>query len=125
MSLPARQRRALDRIERALLKSEPRMAAMFTMFTRLTHDDGPALTERLSGFRLLASTRLRAVVLVPVVLAMLLTGALLGGGGGARGSNCAPRLTGFAQNASGGTVPGRSTCRRLTQPSTSARPVSP
>lgn len=130
MSLPARQQRALNGIETALRASEPQMTAMFTMFTRLVHNDGPALPERLSGSRFRASARLRAFVLLPVVFAMLLTGALLGGGS-VRGSNCGPRLAGFMQNETGRNIPSRTTCRRLTQPGGSAerggsaKPASP
>jgi hypothetical protein len=36
MSLPARERWALGAIEGALEASEPRMTAMFAIFTRLT-----------------------------------------------------------------------------------------
>jgi len=122
MGLTARQRRVLDGIECALRASEPQMAAKFAMFTRLAGDDGPAMPERLSGFRLRISARLRAAVLVPVVFAMLITGALLSSGT-ARGSNCGPRLTGFTQNVSGRTVPGQAACRRFMQPGTPAKPA--
>ena len=44
MSLPACQQRVLDRIETALQRREPRLTAMFTMFTRLN-------TNEVYGFR--------------------------------------------------------------------------
>lgn len=124
MTLPARQQRVLNGIEKALRASEPQMTAKFTMFTRLVHDEGPALPEPLSGFRFQVSARLRAFVLVPVVFAMLLTGALLGGGS-VRGSTCGPRLAGFMQNEAGRSIPARAACRRLTQPGKSAKSAGP
>jgi hypothetical protein len=39
MSLPARQRRVLDRIETSLRRSDPRLVAMFAIFARLTHGE--------------------------------------------------------------------------------------
>lgn len=121
MSLPARQQRALDGIEGALRVSEPRMAAMFAIFTRLTQDDGPAAAERLSQPRGRVSAGLRALVLVPVVFAMLITGAVMGGGG--HSSGCGVRLA-----AHGFT--GRGVCGRLGAVSTtisgkSARLIRP
>jgi len=47
MSLPACQQRALDSIESALQRREPRLASMFAMFTRLTTGEGAPRTERL------------------------------------------------------------------------------
>jgi hypothetical protein len=52
MSLPARQQRMLDGIERVLQASEPKLASMFAIFARLTSDEGPAMTERLRPRRL-------------------------------------------------------------------------
>lgn len=46
MGLPARQRRALDGIESGLRISDPRLAAMFFIFGRLTRDeDMPRIEE--------------------------------------------------------------------------------
>ena len=39
MSLPARQQRMLNRIDRMLRDSDPRLVALFTIFTRLTWDE--------------------------------------------------------------------------------------
>jgi hypothetical protein len=47
MSLPARQQRALNAIEGALEASEPRMTAMFAIFTRLTRGEKPTSAEHL------------------------------------------------------------------------------
>ena len=46
MTLPARQQRSLDRIERRLAASDPRLLALFAIFTRLTFDeDMPQLEQ--------------------------------------------------------------------------------
>jgi hypothetical protein len=47
VGLPARQRRVLDRIEGALRGSDPRLAAMFTIFGRLTRDEEMPRIEEL------------------------------------------------------------------------------
>lgn len=39
MGLPARQRRVLERIESTLRGSDPRLAALYTIFSRLTRDE--------------------------------------------------------------------------------------
>ena len=39
MGLPASQRRILERIENALRGSDPRLAALFSIFTRLNRDE--------------------------------------------------------------------------------------
>jgi hypothetical protein len=106
MSLSARQQRMLDGIERMLQASEPKMASMFAIFTRLTKDEGPAMTERLRSrllahrllapWLLAANRNLGALVLLPVALAMLITGILLGGP--PRG--CDARPTGVSLNGS-------------------------
>ncbi|HEY1624519.1 MAG TPA: hypothetical protein VGG16_12035 [Streptosporangiaceae bacterium] len=82
MSLPASQRRALDVIEGELRASAPHLASMFGIFTRLTNADGPAMTERLRPSRLRAVViRLRAFVLIPVAVAMVVAGVVVGGTG--------------------------------------------
>jgi hypothetical protein len=88
MSLPARQQRMLAGIEGALQTSEPRMTAMFAVFTQLTRDEGPAMPEQLERSRLDRlgmAVGLRAFVLLPVVLVVLIAGVALGGT--ARGVN--------------------------------------
>lgn len=39
MTLPVSQQRVLDRIDRMLRDSDPRLAALFAVFTRLTRDE--------------------------------------------------------------------------------------
>jgi hypothetical protein len=39
MSLPSSQQRILDRIEGMLQDSDPRLTALFVIFTRLTRDE--------------------------------------------------------------------------------------
>ena len=81
MSLPAAQQRVLDRMEGALQASEPQMAAMFSIFTRLNSDD-PVGAEPLARpsrrHRLVRhSTALYAFVVVPVMFTMIIIAALL------------------------------------------------
>jgi len=81
VSLPAAQQRVLDRMEGALQASEPHLASMFTIFTRLTADE-PVGAEPLArplrrqGLLRHGST-LYAFVLVPVMFVMIIIGALL------------------------------------------------
>ncbi len=82
MSLPAAQQRVLDRMEGALQASEPQLASMFAIFTRLNADE-PVGAEPLARPRprrlrwLRAGTTIYAFVLVPVMFAMITIGALL------------------------------------------------
>ena len=81
MSLPACQQRALDRMEGALRASEPHLASMYAIFGRLNADE-PIGAERLTRQRrrwLQAGTAMYAIVLVPVMFAAIIVGALLGG----------------------------------------------
>src|SRR5487761_410123 len=78
MSLPARQQRMLDGIEGELRDSEPHLTTMLAIFTKLTVADGPAMPERLRRSRL-SSSGSRGVALIPVLIAMLVTGVVLGG----------------------------------------------
>ena len=98
MSLPACQERILRGMESALRKGEPRLASRFAIFTRLTKDEELPRTEQLVPrpwpWRLLGhagvrprrprrgggtaawasgrpAVRLRAVILVPVLLIMM------------------------------------------------------
>jgi hypothetical protein len=47
MGLPARQRRVLDRIESALRGSDPKLAALYAIFARLTRDEDMPRAEQL------------------------------------------------------------------------------
>jgi hypothetical protein len=81
MSLPACQQRALDRMEGALRASEPQLASMYAIFGRLNAGE-PIGAERLTRKRLRwlqAGTAMYAIVLVPVMFAAIIVGALLGG----------------------------------------------
>ena len=96
MTLPARQQRALNRIERRLRDSDPRLLSLFAIFTRLTHEeDMPRVEEvkarlaRIAGWaaRRTApvrrriprpSDRVKAVLFFPAALAMLVCALLIG-----------------------------------------------
>ena len=81
MGLPAVQQRVLDRMEGALKASEPHLAAMFAIFARLSAGE-PVGRESLAARRrrwwLRPGAGLSALVLVPVMFALIITGVLLG-----------------------------------------------
>ena len=82
MSLPACQQRVIDQIDSALRASEPHLTSMYTMFNRLNAGE-PIGAERLVRGRLRwlhQGTVLYAIVLIPVMFAAIIIGALLGGG---------------------------------------------
>lgn len=82
MTLPACQQRVLDRMEGALRASEPHLTSMYTIFSRLNAGE-PIGTERISRQRrrwLRQGTAMYTVVLIPVMFAAIIVGALLGGG---------------------------------------------
>jgi hypothetical protein len=87
MSLPARQRCVIDNMEIALRAGDPRLASMFAIFGRL-HAGEPVEPERLAPRGRLRWPRpgsaVYAVVVIPVVFAMIALGALFGGGRNAR-----------------------------------------
>jgi hypothetical protein len=62
MGLPGRQRRALENIESTLRGSDPRLAAMFTIFARLTRDEQLPGIEQLRRRAELRIARLRLVM---------------------------------------------------------------
>jgi len=82
MSLPACQQRVLDRMEGALRASEPHLTSMYEIFTRLSTGEPvqaePIMRRRLRWFQ--PGTAIYAIVLVPVMFAAIIVGALLGGG---------------------------------------------
>jgi hypothetical protein len=106
VSLPARQQRTLDRIERRLTASDPLLHSWFTIFTRLTRDeDMPRIEEvraRLTRFgswiaRRTApvrrriprpSARVKTILFFPVALAAMV-GALVIGASGPAMQRCA------------------------------------
>jgi hypothetical protein len=82
MSLPACQQRVLDRMEGALRASEPHLTSMYAIFGRLSAGE-PIRAERLARKRrrwLQPGTAMYAIVLIPVMFAAIVVGALLGGG---------------------------------------------
>jgi hypothetical protein len=119
MGLPASQRRILERIEGALLGSDPRLAALFSIFTRLNRDEemprveqvrarAAMLLARLRGrlvsfarwFGAPRRTRLRAALFFPVALAIVASAVLVGGAfPSANRCTVAPRPQGSAQPA--------------------------
>ena len=81
MSLPACQQRVLDRMEGVLRTSEPQLTSMYAIFSRLNAAE-PVGTEQLTPRRLRwfqPGTAMYAIVLIPVMFAAIIVGALLGG----------------------------------------------
>ena len=97
MGLPVSQRRILERIENGLRGSDPRLAALFALFTRLNRDEAmprmelirgrvamalAPVTRRLMAFgRWFASSRrarLRTALFFPVALGLVATAVLVG-----------------------------------------------
>jgi hypothetical protein len=107
MSLPSSQQRVLDRIEGILRDSDPRLAALFAIFTRLTRDEEmPRIEElraRLARIRAWASgrtapvrrvmrgrsERVRTILFFPAALAAM-SCALLIGASSPGGQRCGP-----------------------------------
>ena len=59
MGLPARQRRVLGRIEIALRGSDPRLAALYSIFARLTRDEEMPRVEQLRHWAVQLPARAR------------------------------------------------------------------
>ena len=99
MSLPASQQRMLDRIDRMLRDSDPRLAALFAIFTRLTWDEemprieqvrarltriGGWITRRTGPVRRRTPRvprRLKAILFFPAALAAVACALLIGSSG--------------------------------------------
>jgi hypothetical protein len=64
MGLPARQRRVLDSIERALRGSDPRLAALYAIFDRLTREEPMPRFEQLRSGVLARLAMLGAILVV-------------------------------------------------------------
>jgi hypothetical protein len=111
MGLPASQRRILERIENALRGSDPRLAALFSIFTRLTSDEEMPRIEQVRAkatmfllrirYRLVAfarwfaaprRARLRTALFFPVALAIVAAAVLVGAGFPST-SRCPPMQT--------------------------------
>lgn len=114
MSLPACQQRILSGIESALRTCEPHLASRFAIFTRLTRDEELPRTEQLAqpstpwrwlkrdgragrvsshgprpaGGAPVGAARLRAAILIPVVLIAMAVAVVLASNTGANA--CAP-----------------------------------
>jgi hypothetical protein len=99
MGLPASQRRILERIENALRGSDPRLAALFSIFTRLNRDEEMPRAEQVRaraaiimtrlGRRLAlvcrwfgtpARARLRTALFFPIALAIVASAVVVGAG---------------------------------------------
>jgi hypothetical protein len=61
MGLPARQRRVLERIESTLRGSDPRLAALYAIFAKLTRDEEMPRIEQLRQGASVLFARLRLV----------------------------------------------------------------
>src|SRR5258708_28715645 len=100
MGLPASQRRILERIENALRGSDPRLAALFSIFTRLNRGEEMPRAEQLRaragiimarlGYRLASFSRwfgppsparLRTALFFPIALALLASPLAVGAAG--------------------------------------------
>jgi hypothetical protein len=111
MGLPASQRKILERIENALRGSDPRLAALFSIFTRLTSDEEMPRIEQVRAkvtmllirirYRLVAfarwfaaprRARMRTALFFPVALAIVAS-AVLVGAGFPSASRCPPART--------------------------------
>jgi hypothetical protein len=107
MGLPVRQRRVLERIESALRGSDPKLAALYAIFARLTRDEEMPRVEQLRhrALQVLARIQLmlaaigarlhfrlvprqRAVLFFPLAIALAVTSIVFA----ARSSNgsCTP-----------------------------------
>src|ERR1700750_1875946 len=101
MALPACQQRALDRIEGALRASEPQLASMYAIFGRLNAGE-PIGMEQLARKRLRLlqhGTAMYAIVLLPVMFAAIIVGALLRGGARSNTAACEARYSGGGVSA--------------------------
>jgi hypothetical protein len=67
VGLPARQRRVLERIESTLRGSDPKLAALYAIFARLTQDEEMPRVEQLRhrAFLMLIRIRMALVGFVP------------------------------------------------------------
>jgi hypothetical protein len=93
VGLPASQQRVLDGIEDDLRGCEPRLASMFSIFTRLTRDEGAPTAEPLPlgarrwrtwpGPELAAA--LGTMIIVPLVLGLVALFVLMAASSGGHG----------------------------------------
>jgi hypothetical protein len=117
MGLPVGQQKHLDKIESSLRASDPRLASLFTIFTRLSQDEAMPALEQLRAsathfwlwmrFRRTAfgrwlgtsaGARVRTALFFPVALAVMACTVLLGGGmPGSHRCSSAARVPGASQ----------------------------
>ena len=131
MGLPVSQRKSLDRIETGLRESDPRLAALFTIFSRLNRDEEmPRLEQLKAGLAWLrlwlrtrpalarrwlrtswrrtrssARPRLRKALFFPAALAVVACSFWLGGGySSAARCTAIPRSAGITQLIANGKI---------------------
>jgi Protein of unknown function (DUF3040) len=117
MGLPAHQRRILERIESALRGSDPRLAALFSIFSRLNRDEEMPRIEQVRARAAIilawvhhrvasvvrwcgapARAKLRAALFFPVALGIVASAIVVGARfPSANRCAAAPRATGTAQ----------------------------
>lgn len=103
MTLPASEERVLSRIEASLLDRDPRLRALFAIFTRLTRQEAMPAREQLRRRRRW-SPRQAAVLLLA---AAILIGAIMAGAFGPSGGCGAARPAAAASAIAASTlVPG-------------------
>jgi hypothetical protein len=134
MSLPACQERVLSTIENALRAAEPRLASRFAIFTRLASGEDLPRTEQLMPqpwlrralasagrlFRLLfprpqargsavvrSAARLRAVVVLPVLLIMMASATIASAIAGTHSCSPAPHRPAITQTRWGTCAAGK------------------
>lgn len=119
MGLPARQRRVLDHMDRALRGSDPRLAALYAIFGRLTREEPiPRFEQLRTGvltrlavlgvilaaigshlhFRLRLRPRQRAILLYPLAIALAVGSIVLAARSGSDKSCLPVRAVAAAKN---------------------------
>jgi hypothetical protein len=130
MGLPARQRRMLGRIEIALRGSDPRLAALYSVFARLTRDEEmPRIEQLRHGIaKVIVRTRLwlaglgpavvrrliprqRAALLFPLALGLTIAGIVF-----AAMSSSTPNCSPVLPTAASAHVHSSKTCKNQPQP---------
>jgi hypothetical protein len=93
MSLPAAEERTLTRIEQALRSRDPRLSALFSIFTRLTRQEAMPTIEQLRARR----WRPQPGAVLLAVVALLVCAIVAGSLASARGCEQAPTATATTQ----------------------------
>jgi hypothetical protein len=119
MGLPVRQRRILETIENALRGSDPRLAALFSIFARLNRDEEMPRLEQVRARAAMviarlgrplarfgrwlgapARARLRTALFFPIALAIVASAVLVGAGFPSSSRCPVPQRTARAAQAS-------------------------